>query len=105
MPSFFLLHYKNFMSKLKLNDFEKAENKNNSLTVQITITISPLRGKVGRISERKRVHCWSICISRLCQAVRLESLPIFEDFLLLPYFVEDFSAGLLKQLVTVQLPK
>ena len=53
------------MKKLNFNDLKKTNNKNYFLTVQFLLQSSksphfPLRGKVGQLSERRRVLCWSI---------------------------------------------
>ena len=50
----------NFMIKLKFNDFFKTKIKNDLLIVQIVFKNFPLGGKVGLLSEGKRVLCWSI---------------------------------------------
>ena len=47
--------------------FKKTQTKNKSLAVQIVFKSPnsphfPLRGKVGQLRKRKRVHCWSISI-------------------------------------------
>ena len=66
---FFLFSKNNFMNKLKLNDFFKIKNKKQFVYCQhfifviYKITPLPLRGKVGPLSKKKRVLCWSIYIS------------------------------------------